>query len=72
MSVGRTPIGKQVPLRLSDDLKTRAETEATRRGISLAELMRTALEHEMERGPVEVAGQGAIEALRAEGYTVEK
>ena len=58
------------------ELKARADAEAARRGISLAELMRLALERELastdERGPVEIAGHAAIEALRAEGYTVEK
>ena len=65
-----------MPVAMPPDLKARADQEAVRRGISLAELVRTALEHELERSgersPVEVAGQGAIEALRAEGYTVEK
>ena len=65
--MGRTPIGKQTPIRLSEDLKGRAEAEALRRGVSLAALIRHAIEHELECGPVEVAGQAAVKALRAQG-----
>ena len=60
-----------MPIALPPELKERADAEAQRRGISVAELMRVALEHELERGPAEVAGQAAIEALRAEGMLKE-
>lgn len=70
MAVGRKSIGPQVPVAMPPDLKARADAEAARRGISLAELMRLALERELERGPVEMIGQAAVEALRAEGFQV--
>lgn len=76
MAVGRRGIGKQVPVAMPPELKGRADQEATRRGISLAELVRLALERELdsngERGPVEIVGQAAIEALQAEGYLIKK
>ena len=76
MAVGRTPIGKQVPVALPPELKERADAEALRRGISLAKLMRLALERELdqtgERGPVEIASQAAVEALRAEGWHLNR
>lgn len=74
MPMGRKPTGvtPQSQVRVPPDLKARAQAEAKRRGISFSELACMALEHELERGPVEIAGQAAVEALRAEGYTVEK
>ncbi len=73
-TMGRKPTGvtPQTQARIPADLKTLAQAEAVRRGISLSELICEGLRHELERGPVEVAGHAAIEALRAEGYTVEK
>ncbi|MBB6053303.1 hypothetical protein [Armatimonas rosea] len=72
--MGRKPTGvtPQTQARIPADLKALAQAEATRRGISLSELICEGLRHELERGPAEIAGQAAIEALRAEGYTVEK
>lgn len=76
MAVGRTPIGKQVPVALPPELKERADAEAQRRGISLAKLMRLALERELdqpgERGLALVVGEAAIEALRAEGWEIKR
>lgn len=73
-TMGRKPTGvtPQTQARIPADLKALAQAEATRRGISLSELICAGLRHELQRGPVEIAGQAAIEALRAEGYTVEK
>jgi len=73
--VGRTPIGKQVALRLGDELQAQADAEAKRRGISLSALVRLALERELaeaqetrERGAVESAGRAAVDALKAGGW----
>lgn len=72
--MGRKPTGvtPQTQARIPADLKALAQVEAARRGISLSELICEGLRHELERGPVEVAGQAAIEALRAEGWSLHR
>lgn len=74
MSVGRKPTGKtpQTPIMLPPELKARAQAEAERRGISLAELIRESLEHELAGDAARLAGMGAIERLTSAGYTLTK
>lgn len=69
MDMGRKPTGltAQTQTRIPAELKALAQAEAKRRGISLAELICEGLRHELQRGPIEIAGKAAIEALRAEG-----
>ena len=64
--MGRTPIGKQVPVAMPPDLKARADAEALKRGISLAELMRAALEHELERSQLGISERGPVEIAQEE------
>lgn len=71
---GRKPTGKvrQTLITLPLDLKARAQTEAQRQKISLAELIREALEHELAGDEARLAGMGAIERLASAGYTLTK
>ncbi len=73
--MGRKTVGPQVTIAFPTNLKKRAEEQASQRGISLAELVRLAVERELagDNATVEAVAGGAVRsALEEAGYEIRK